>query len=283
MKRMRAYRLARVQAELKRHDYAGGSSAIPSTSVMRPALATWRCGTSHVPARYCFVPVEGKTILFEFRSSQHLANGIETVGECRPFIGWYYMTTGVRQEEKARAFAKTVAAVVDDHGGGNRRVAFDRLDPLGLDLVRAEGIEVFEGEEVMQHARSVKSPDEIAGLTHALAVCDGGIARMREALQPGLTENELWAHLHETNIRHGGEYIETWLFASGGRTNPWFQECSDRVIRPRDRRVRHRHDRADGILLRHLAHVHTGRATPRRSSGRCTASRSSRSSTTSAF
>jgi Xaa-Pro aminopeptidase len=51
--------------------------------------------------------------------------------------------------------------------------------------VRAEGIDVFEGEEVMQHARSVKSADEIAGMTHALAVCDGGIARMREALQPG--------------------------------------------------------------------------------------------------
>ena len=197
-------------------------------------MAVW---TSHVPARYCFVPAEGKTILFEFRSSQHLADGIETVGECRPFIGWYYMTTGVRQEEKAKAFAATVAAVVRDHGGGggkNRRVAFDRLDPLGLDLVRAAGIDVFEGEEVMQHARSVKSADELAGMTHALAVCDAGIARMREALQPGLTENELWALLHETNIRHGGECIETRLFASGGRTNPWFQECSDRVIRPGD-------------------------------------------------
>ncbi len=234
MKRMRAYRLARVQAELRKHDYAGGFFCDPFNVRYATGTRNMAVWTSHVPARYCFVPAEGRTILFEFRSSQHLADGIETVGECRPFIGWYYMTTGVRQIEKAGAFAKTVASVVRDHGGGNRRVAFDRLDPLGLDLVRAEGIEVFEGEEVMQHARSVKSADEIAGMTHALAVCDGGIARMREALQPGMTENALWALLHETNIRHGGECIETRLFASGGRTNPWFQECSDRVIRPGD-------------------------------------------------
>ena len=86
----------------------------------------------------------------------------------------------------------------------------------------------------MEHARCVKSPDEIAGMAHALAVCDGGMARMREALQPGMTENALWALLHETNIRNGGEFIETRCFASGGRTNPWFQECSNRVIRPGD-------------------------------------------------
>jgi Xaa-Pro aminopeptidase len=54
---------------------------------------------------------------------------------------------------------------------------------------------------------------------------------MRAALEPGLTENELWAILHETNIAMGGEWIETRLLSSGGRTNPWFQECSDRIIR----------------------------------------------------
>ena len=234
MQRMRAYRLARVQAELKARDYAGGFFSEPFNVRYATGTRNMAVWTSHVPARYCFVPAEGKTILFEFRGSQHLAKGIETVGECRPFIGWYYMTTGTRQLEKAKVFAKTVAAVVSEHGGANRRVAFDRLDPMGLDLVRDAGLQVFEGQEVMEHARSVKSPDEIAGMTHALAVCDGGMARMREALQPGMTENALWALLHETNIRQGGEFIETRCFASGGRTNPWFQECSDRIIRPGD-------------------------------------------------
>src|SRR5512144_2237495 len=129
MQRMRAYRLARVQAELKRHDYAGGFFCDPFNVRYATGTRNMAVWTSHVPARYCFVPVEGKTILFEFRSSQHLANGIETVGECRPFIGWYYMTTGTRQRDKAKEFATIVADVVSERGGGNRRVAFDRLDP----------------------------------------------------------------------------------------------------------------------------------------------------------
>ncbi len=106
MKRMRAYRLARVQAELRRHDYAGGFFCDPFNVRYATGTRNMAVWTAHVPARYCFVPAEGKTILFEFRSSQHLAEGIETVGECRPFIGWYYMTTGVRQVEKAKAFAR---------------------------------------------------------------------------------------------------------------------------------------------------------------------------------
>ena len=53
---------------------------------------------------------------------------------------------------------------------------------------------------------------------------------MREALEPGISENALWAKLHETNIRLGGEWIETRLLSSGPRSNPWFRECSMRVI-----------------------------------------------------
>ena len=57
------------------------------------------------------------------------------------------------------------------------------------------------------------------------------MAKMREELRPGITENQLWSHLHQVNIALGGEWIETRLLNSGGRTNPWFQESSDRVIR----------------------------------------------------
>lgn len=57
---------------------------------------------------------------------------------------------------------------------------------------------------------------------------------MQHALRPGITENQLWSLLHQANIELGGEWIETRLLSSGGRTNPWFQEASDRVICPRD-------------------------------------------------
>ena len=49
-----------------------------------------------------------------------------------------------------------------------------------------------------------------------------------------MTENDLWAILHRGNIARGGEWIETRLLSSGPRTNPWFQECSARVIEAGD-------------------------------------------------
>jgi Xaa-Pro aminopeptidase len=65
-------------------------------------------------------------------------------------------------------------------------------------------------------------------------VCETGMAAMQNELRPGITENALWAKLHETNIRLGGEWIETRLLSSGQRTNPWFHECSMRTIEDGD-------------------------------------------------
>ncbi|MGI9318193.1 MAG: M24 family metallopeptidase, partial [bacterium] len=64
--------------------------------------------------------------------------------------------------------------------------------------------------------------------------CEIDVAKMREALRPGITENALWAKLHEANISLGGEWIETRLLSSGPRTYPWFRECSMRTIEDGD-------------------------------------------------
>ena len=54
----------------------------------------------------------------------------------------------------------------------------------------------------------------------AIDVAEMDIVKMREQLKPGMTENELWSILHQTNIENYGEWIECRLSASGERTNP---------------------------------------------------------------
>lgn len=71
-------------------------------------------------------------------------------------------------------------------------------------------------------------------MRRAITACERAMAEMETALKPGISENELWAELHRGNIARGGEWIETRLLASGPRTNPWFQECSSRVIEAGD-------------------------------------------------
>ena len=116
------------------------------------------------------------------------------------------------------------------NGGGNRRLAIDRTEPANFHALAAEGLELVDAQRPMELARAIKSTEEIGHMTRSVEVAELGIARMREALTPGMTENQLWALLHETNIANGGEWIDCRLLASGERTNPWGQECSDRVI-----------------------------------------------------
>ena len=234
MRRLRAYRLGRVQAELKQRDY--GACVLFDPVNVRYAtgsrnMAVW---TLHNAARYAFVPAEGEAVIFEFPRCAHLSAGLETVAEVRPAVTWYYFSAGGRLEERAKIWAAEIADLVGERCGGNKRLAIDHVNPYGARELERLGVEVFEGQEPLEQARCIKSADEIACMNVAISVCEAGMARMRESLAPGITENELWALLHETNIAMGGEWIETRLLCSGGRTNPWFQECGDRIIRAGD-------------------------------------------------
>jgi Xaa-Pro aminopeptidase len=135
---------------------------------------------------------------------------------------------------RVRRWADGIAHLMREHGGGNRRLAVDRMNPEGAAALARLGIEVGNGEAVMECARLHKSPDEILCMRRAIVSCEASIDEMQAKLRPGITENELWAELHRGNIVRGGEWIETRLLASGPRTNPWFQECSARVIEKGD-------------------------------------------------
>ena len=102
----------------------------------------------------------------------------------------------------------------------------------GFRALAARGLAVEDGEPLTERARAVKGPDEIRAMRCALHACEAAMAEMRAAARPGLSEDEIWSHLHAGNIRRGGEWIETRLLASGPRTNPWFQECGPRIVQP---------------------------------------------------
>ena len=93
-----------------------------------------------------------------------------------------------------------------------------------------EGIEVVDAKSILEQARVIKSPEELKCIKVALKVAEIGVTKMREELRAGITENELWAILHNTNIENGGDWIEGRLLSSGQRTNPWMQESSHKVI-----------------------------------------------------
>lgn len=227
---LRQYRLERIRQQLRAQDYAGVLLADPIN--IRYATDTNNLGlwVMHSPSRYVFVATDGPVVLFEFTSSRHNSEHIETIDEIRPAIPWLYFLAGPRVEEKAQRWALEVADLMTCHGAGNRRLAVDRCDPWGAEKLKAQGIQLFDAQPLMEQARLIKSPEEVASHRVSMDVCDLAIARMRAALVPGITENQLWSILHGTNVAQGGEWAESRLLNSGPRTNPWFQDASDKVI-----------------------------------------------------
>jgi Xaa-Pro aminopeptidase len=232
--RMRKERLERLRRELAKRDYAGALLSDPINIRYATGARNMAVWTMHSPGRYAFVPTDGPVVLFEFGSSTHLSKDLESVDQLRDSASWFYFLAGPRVAEKTSRWATDVIGLMAEYGRSNKRLAVDRCEPWGAQILIDAGLRLFDAQEPIEQARLIKTPDEIKCMQLSMDVCDIAVDRMRRALRPGITENQLWGVLHETNIAHDGEWIECRLLASGERTNPWFRECSNRVIQAGD-------------------------------------------------
>jgi len=228
---LRAGRLARLRAMMACEGYA-------AVILFDPYNQRYATGSRNMfgyflrnSTRYIFVPQSGPVILFEYPGSAHVSMDLETIDEARTSqVVW----SAVNQRDglSSDPFGVEIAELVEEHGGGLRKVGLDRC---ALNLARsleAQGLDVFDCMQDTLHCRRIKTPEEIACLAQSMAGSEAAVARVEAAIRPGITEKELFAELYGEVIRQGGEFIETRLLSSGPRTNPWFNEASDRVIRP---------------------------------------------------
>ncbi len=234
LKAMREYRLARLVQEIRKRNYAGLLCFDPLNIRYATDATNMQLWTTHNPARSCFVSADGHVILWDYSNCQHLSAHLPLVKEYRTGASFFYFTAGDRVPELAARFADEVDEIMREHGGDNRRIAIDRIEPEGMMAMQKLGLETFQGQQVTELARAIKGPDDIKAMKCAVYSCEMAMHQMQRELRPGMTENDLWSILHAENIKHGGEWIETRILSSGPRTNPWFQECGPRVIQEGD-------------------------------------------------
>lgn len=231
---LRAYRLQRVRDQLRGRDVNACLLFDPINIRYATDVTNMQVWTLHNPARYLLVPAEGPVVLFDYHNCEHLSDGFDTVDEVRHAKPVFFYGAGPRLAEKAADFAGEIVALMRRIDRSNGRLGVDHLHHTGVACLQAAGISLVDGQEILEHARKIKSADEIAAMRVAIGACERGMARMHEALTPGMTEVDLWSILHGENIRSGGEWIETRLLVSGPRSNPWFQEASLRPIEAGD-------------------------------------------------
>ena len=227
--KLRSYRLDRVKKELEKNNLEACILFDPVN--VRYALDTLNMSVynMHNLTRYCFVPVNGPVILYEYFNCENLSEGLNLIDEIRPAITWDYFSNGDQSEAQLKKWISEVKDLSNSYFK-SKKIAIDVLNGPAVSALNKEGIEVVDAKLILEQARVIKSPEEIKCMRSAIDVAEMGIVKMREQLKPGMTENELWSILHQTNIENYGEWIECRILSSGERTNPWMQECSNKVI-----------------------------------------------------
>jgi len=229
--KLRAARLARLRDMMREKDYA-------AVVLFDPFNQRYATGSRNMfgyflrnSTRYFFVPTEGPIILFEYPQSAHVSASLETVHEVRHSrIVW--SSVAGRDGATARPFAQEIADLVREFGRGSKKVGLDRCGHLLALALEREGCTVTDCQQEILHVRRIKTDEEVACLRLSMAAAEFAVAAVRDAVRPGISEQELFALMYGEVIRQGGEYVETRLLTSGPRTNPWFSEASGRRVRP---------------------------------------------------
>jgi Xaa-Pro aminopeptidase len=119
---------------------------------------------------------------------------------------------------------------------------YDVLDKtLGVDFVDINMLQAFQdaklkwadGMTPMMEARAVKNDDEQECLRIVGAIGDAAHWETMRFLKPGLTENQVTAHIMEFLYAIPGmEDVEDVIVSSGPNTWPNWRNFSDRIIKP---------------------------------------------------
>ena len=227
--KLRSYRLSRVRKELEKNNLEACILFDPVN--VRYALDTVNMSVynMHNLTRYCFVPVSGPTILYEYFNCENLSSHLNLIDEIRPAITWDYFSNGNQASNELKKWINEIKDLSKSYFK-SKKIAVDVLNGPAVSALNKEGIEVVDAKLILEQARVIKSPDELICMKAAIEVAEIGVSKMRSELKPGMTEDELWSILHKTNIENGGEWIDCRILSSGQRTNPWMQESSNKVI-----------------------------------------------------
>ena len=235
LQKMRRYRWKRLTKFISDRDYGGILLFDPLNIRYATDSTNMQLWNTHNPFRAVLLCADGYMVLWDYKNAPFLSEFNSLVKEQRSGADMFYFDRGDKIDLAADTFSNEVRQLIEEHGGGNKRLAVDKIMLHGVRALEAQGFQIMEGEEVTEKARSIKGPDEILAMRCASAACENAIQIMESEARSGvpignMSEDDIWAVLHAENIRRGGEWIETRLLASGPRTNPWFQECGPRIV-----------------------------------------------------
>jgi Xaa-Pro aminopeptidase len=113
-------------------------------------------------------------------------------------------------------------------------VGVDAVEPAVLFALQRAGIQVVDGQQLMQEARMIKTQDEITLLNTACMMVDAAYEELYRAMRPGMRENECVGLVNKVLYDMGSEFVEGVNAISGERCSPHPHVYTDRTLRPGD-------------------------------------------------
>lgn len=231
---VRTYRQARVRTEM-------ALRGIDALILSDPVNIRYATGTRNMQvfsmrnaaSRYLLLTAD-RSILFEFTGCLHLAEGFQTVDEVRAAKTASFVAAGPHIAERERDWAAETADLLTQLVGSGATVGLERLNAGAAIALASHGFRIVDAQEPVEMARAIKSDEEMKCVIASLRATEIGVAMLRAAIHPGLSEVELWSVMHQSIIAQNGDYVETRLLNAGARTNPWFQEAGNTVIGPNE-------------------------------------------------
>jgi Xaa-Pro dipeptidase len=247
LNRLRAERLARLNAELERSEL-GALLSFDFTNIRYMTsthIGTWAMDKL---IRFALLPRGGEPIVWDFGSAarhhqlynpwlDHTEGPATAEGAARTgaragistLRGAFHPDAGIAEDVAAK-----IVTVLREYGLADEPLGVDVAEMPVLAALAAAGVRAVDGQQVFMEARRVKTRDEISLLTQACSMVDAAYTELYEFLRPGVRENECVGLVSKVLYDLGSEYVEGVNAISGERCSPHPHVYSDRLIRPGD-------------------------------------------------
>jgi Xaa-Pro aminopeptidase len=236
--RLRDYRLNRARERMREHGL--GALLLMYDENIRYVTSTLTPGWNRLKPglRYALLCEGAEPVLYEqgdigFHIQRH-APWIPREN-VRYSYAWIKGAAGPASGQQVKKFTDSIVYELKKYDAFDRPLGVDFIDINMLRAFQDAGLKWTDGMTPMMEARAIKNEDEQECLRIVGAIGDAAHWETMRFLRPGLTENQVTAHIMEYLYGVPGmEDVEDVIVSSGPNTWPNWRNFSDRIIKPGD-------------------------------------------------
>jgi Xaa-Pro aminopeptidase len=234
VERLRRERLARIAGLLEQSEMAAllCFDMANIRYITATHIGTWAMDKL---ARFSLLPRGHEPIVWDFGSAARHHDLYCPWLDGRSPAGISTMRGAMSPESgRAEDVAAKIKRELQERGLVGAPVGVDVVEPPVMFALQRAGIEVVDGQQLMQCARVIKTEDEITLLDTACMMVDAAYDELYRQMKPGIRENECVGLVNKVLYDMGSEHVEGVNAISGERCSPHPHVYTDRALRPGD-------------------------------------------------